>query len=243
MDLTGLLTSCHYSVQKHKQLCSLASKLPAVLVLCLCSCMFWQFSTCLVKYFASPTGASVAFSQDLSQSPIAITICIKGEKLENFLLELRSVDIRKWVGSEWHTIWPAAGPHLNVSVTAETFFAVTSQKRLRLCKTFHVHESMLSELRLQQYSNASKNNKLEVHLHNQGLFLSPAHHILILKTIFTDEKNFILELTLETRISLPSAEFNCGQEDEAAQTLDSCLLAQAVRVANQSAGCLSKSLR
>ena len=244
MDLTGLLTSCSNAVRNQNQLSSLVSMLPALLVLSLCGCMLWQCSTCLLKYFAFPTGANVAFSQDLSQSPISITICNKGEDLDYNFPELGAVDVKYFLRSEWQTVWLASGTHSNVSVTEKNFVSMNSQGRLSLCKTIHVHESKLSELRLRHYySDDCKQNKMEVHLHNQGLFLSPSHNILIPKTIFTGEENFILELSLGTMISLPSAEFNCSQEDETAETLDSCLLAEAMKAANLSAGCLSKSLR
>ena len=236
MDLIGLLKSCQKAVRQYRYLSNMASKLPIVLVLCLCSCMLWQCSTCLDKYFASPTGASMVFRRDLSQSPIAITICNKGPELNWTFPELASVDVRQGPRIEWQTIWPPA--------RTDSFVTVTHKSNQRLCQTIPVYESSPFEFRLRHnYSDFCKVNKLEVYLHNKGLFQSSGFSIIIPKTIFSSAENFILELILETMISLPSAEFNCSQEEELAETLDSCLLAEAMKAANQSAGCLAKQLR
>ena len=83
---------------------------------------------------------------------------------------------------------------------------------------------------------------MEVYLHIQGLFMSSEFAVLMPKKMFTLYKNLVLDLTLETMSSLSTADFSCSQEEGAA-TLDSCLLAEAIRTVNQSVGCLSKYLR
>ena len=242
MDLTGLLTSCHNAVGQQKQLyriSSLSSRLPAVLVLSLCGCMLWQCSTCLIKYLSSPIGASVAFSQDLSLFPIALTICNKDTELEYKFPELSSVESRKGKDTDWQTVWNASSG----SVTVDTFLTNIHQNQLRLCKTIHVHEKLPSELRLRHYYSRTCNlNKMEVYLHNPGLFLASDFSVLLPKKMFDNDENIVLELNLDTMISLPTPEFNCSQEEEG-QTLDSCILAEAVRAANKPAGCISKYLR
>ena len=242
MDLAGLTTSCYNAVKRQKQLSYIASKLPAVLILCLCSCMLWQCTSCILKYFASPTGASVTFSRDLSQSPVCITICNKGENLNYTFPELRAVDVSQGQGSNWQTVWPTSH-NLSVHSTADTFVTITHQTNLRLCMTINVHDSSPSEFRIRHYFSKLHNlNKMEVYLHNQGLFQSSDFSILMPKKIFTQDEDVILELSLETMISLPSADFNCSQA-KAAQTLDSCLLTEAASAANQSIGCISKFIK
>ena len=244
MDLTGLLTSCHNAVGQQKQLyriSSLSSRLPAVLVLSLCGCMLWQCSTCLIKYLSSPIGASVAFSQDLSLFPIALTICNKDTELEYKFPELSSVESRKGKDTNWQTVWTASSG----SVTVDTFLTNIHQNQLRLCKTIHVHEKLPSELRLRHYYSTSRTcnlKKMEVYLHNPGLVLASDFSVLLPKKMFDNDENIVLELNLDTMISLPTPEFNCSQEEEG-QTLDSCILAEAVRAANKPAGCISKYLR
>ena len=165
MDLTGMLTRCAQAVSQKKQLSRLGSKLPAVLVFCLCCCMLWQCSTCLLKYLASPIGASVAFSQDLSQSPIAITLCSKRPNLTyaNFP-ELGAVDVRQGPGTDWLTVWrnqSLAGVEASL-VKVDNFTTIVHQAKPSLCKTIHVYESSPSELRLRHYySNNCRQENME----------------------------------------------------------------------------------
>ena len=243
MDLTGLLSNCHKAVRQKKQLYSLSalsSKLSAILVLCLCSCMLWQFLTCLLKYFTNPVGANVAFSNGISQSPIVITICNKGNELNYTFPELNTVDVRQGPAANWQSVWTA---NLS-SVSTETFVTLTHRDWQRLCKTIHVHESFPSELRIRHYYsnvNECKLNKMEVYLHNLGFFLISDFSVLMSKKMFAYQQNFVLELALESMISLPNNELKCSQE-EAATSLDNCIYAEAVKTVNQSYGCRSKYL-
>ena len=81
-----------------------------------------------------------------------------------------------------------------------------------------------------------------MYLHNRGLFLASDFSVLLPKSMFLYKGIYVLALSMETMTSLTSPEFNCNSQEEAAQTLDGCLLAEALRAANQSAGCLSKDL-
>ena len=256
MNLTGLLAHCHQAVRP-KQLQQLspsltAMLLPAVLMLGLCSCMLWQCSTCLLKYFSRPLGASVAFSQDLSQFPIALTLCNKDAELNYTFPELGAVEVRQGPGVSWLPVWKSVGSagvgggvSGASSVTVETFVNINLQGKQRLCQTIHVHESRPRELRLRHfYSNICNLRKMAVYLHSRGLFFAKDFAILLPKSLFSNEENLVLELSLETMTSLPTADFKCSQDEvTGVQTRDRCLLDEALRAANQSAGCISRDLR
>jgi hypothetical protein len=221
---------------------------PAILLLVLCGCMLCQCSTCLLKYFSAPLGASVTFSQNLNEFPIAITVCNKDNELNYTFPELGAIEVKQEGpgGANWQTVYePPPGVAL---VQVENFLTVNPQQnRLRLCKTINVHEARPKELRLHHfYSTVCNLKKMAVYIHNRGQFFAKDLAIPMPKKLFTNEENLILELIMEAVTVMPSPAFNCSQEDNtlaASGTLDQCLLAEAIQVANQSAGCLSKDLR
>jgi hypothetical protein len=249
MDVNWFLQQCHLAVRhlkQHKHLMQLIAKLQTGLTLGLCSCMLWQCSTCLLKYMARPIGATVAYNTDLAQwAPIAITICTKEPNSTNASLQLAAVDVlqlEEGKKSEWKTIWRPLTSGESSRVRIDNFVDIFNGDKLRPCKTIHVHDSNPLVIRLQHYFNPSKAcslNKMEVYLHNRGLFYSQEYSLRLPKKMLTNEDKIILELGLETMVSLPSTEFNCTQDEEA-MTLDTCLLTEACKAANQSAGCLAK---
>jgi hypothetical protein len=83
---------------------------------------------------------------------------------------------------------------------------------------------------------------MAMYLHTRGMFFSTDFSVLLPKKIFKESANYVLELNTETIISLPTPDFNCNV-DESAQTIDSCLLAGAVDIANLTVGCISKHVR
>jgi hypothetical protein len=248
MDVTRLLERWHGAVKKLKQqhLSQLMAKLPIGLTLGLCSCMLWQCSTCLIKYMGSPIGATVAFSTDLTQwAPIAITVCSKVPNSTNTCPELAAVDVQQLEegkNSKWKNIWrpfPLANDETS-TVSLFNFVTIFEKGKFKPCKTINVYESKPSAIRLQHYFNKTANlNRMEVYLHMRGLFHSQDYLLQLPKKILVETEKSILELKLETLASLPLAEFNCTQSEEA-MILDSCLLAEANKAANKSARCLPK---
>jgi hypothetical protein len=207
--------------------------------------MLWQCSTCLLKYFAGPIGASLTFSQNLNEFPIAITVCNKDSELNYTFPELGAIDVKKdGPEGQWQTVYE---PGFS-SVHVETFVTVNpQQKKLRLCKTINVHAARPTELRLHHfYSTVCNLKKMAVYIHNQGQFFAQDLSIPMPRKLFTNEENLLLELIMEAVTLMPSPTYDCSQEDnlqETSMTLDQCVLAKAFSMANQSAGCLSKDLR
>ena len=242
MNLTHPLTWWRQSAITHQAqllLASLTSLLPAILVLC----MLWQCTICMLKYLTSPMGANVAFSPDLSQSPIILTLCNRGYALNYTFPEMRAVDVRH--GTDWETVWENGSAA--ASVTVEDFITVTHRTWLRFCKSIHIHVSLLwSELRLRHIYSAISDcrlSRLEAYLHSRGLFLSPDFSVILPRDMFASEEDFVLELNLETMISLPLPELYCSQDEADGLTQDSCLMAAAVSTGNQSLGCVAQQLR
>jgi len=239
MNLKSLLPNMKPAVGKKWYLSRLFSKMPACLVIILCCCMLWQCTTCLAKYFASPMGAVVAYSQDFTQAPLSVTICNKGPELNYTFPELEAVDIQNGANADWVTIWAPSSRN-----SAQAFVTINSKNKLQLCKTISLTQGNSSlGFRLRHrfsdadYCNASK---MSVYLHGQGLFHLSSYSRLD-KGLLSSDKNYIFELNLETMESLSTKEFNCSQA-ESVYSLDSCLVAEAIRAANTSAGCLAKGL-
>jgi hypothetical protein len=240
-NLTGVLSMCHRTMIRKSQLSNLLSKMPAILVIFLSSCMLWQCSTCLTKFLASPTAAQVDLRQNTGQPPIAITICNKGLEMNYDFPELHAIDIRQQPDSDWQNVWPV-DKNSSTYASDKNFATLTRKNLMRLCKTVNFQAGTHREVRLRHfYSGWCKLNKMEVYLHSPGQFHSAEFAILMPKWILVYENNYILQLSIESIISLPSADFNCS-EDENTQTLDSCLLEEAFRAANISAGCLPNNI-
>jgi hypothetical protein len=233
MDLTGLLSRCQSAIHHGLYLTKLFDKMPSVLVICLCGGMLWQCSTCLLKYFDRPIQANIEYSQDFTLAPISITICSKGPELNYTFPELEAVDIRKRTGETVSSKLPA-GMSLN------NFIFSNRQNKLQLCKTIQVEVSSSSELRIRHHYSKSF-NKMKVYLHKQGLFSASDFSIGLDNNLFSFDKNHTLALSLETITSLNTPEFKCS-EDTVEQTLDSCLIAEAMQAANNTAGCIFKYL-
>jgi hypothetical protein len=194
----------------------------------------------------SPIGATVAFSTDLTQwAPIAITVCSMIPNVISTCPELASVDVQQLEegkNSRWKTIWrplPLANSETS-TVSVVNFVTIFETDKPKPCKTINVYESTPAVIRLQHFFNKTAGlNRMEVYLHSGGLFHSQDYLLLLPKKKLADEEKSILDLKLETQASLPMAEFNCIQNEEAI-TLDSCLFAEANKEANESAGCLPK---
>jgi hypothetical protein len=106
MDLTGLLSSCQTAMLKWYCLSKIVTKLPTILVICLCGGMLWQCYTCLLKYCDRPTQASIIY--DSIMAPISITVCNKDiTKLNYEFPELDAVDIRRGTKTDWIIAWEA----------------------------------------------------------------------------------------------------------------------------------------
>jgi hypothetical protein len=210
--------------------------MPSVLVFCLCGGMLWQCSTCLLKYFDRPIQANIDYSQNFTLAPISITICNKGTELNYTFPELDGLDIRQSLGEKWLTVWTAG-------MTSNNFvFRNSPYNLLQLCKTIQVEVSSASELRIRHhYSESAKLNKMKVYLHNQGLFNALDFALTFEKELFSSDKNHTLALALETIMSLNTPDFKCS-EDTVEQTLDSCLVAEAMQAANNATGCIFKYL-
>jgi hypothetical protein len=210
--------------------------MPFMLVVCLCGGMLWQCSTCLIKYFDRPIQANIDYSQDFTLAPISITICNKGTELNYTFPELDGLDIRPSLGEKWLTVWTAG-------MTSNNFVFRNSQNYLlHLCKTFQVEVNSASELRISHhYSDSLKFNKMKVYLHNQGIFNALDFSLPLEKELVSSDKNHILALALETITSLNTPDFKCS-EDTVEQTLDSCLVAEAMQAAINATGCIFKYL-
>jgi hypothetical protein len=156
MDLNVLLCRCSNAIQKCKKQSTLTTVIQAVLLLCLCGCMLWQCSTCLLKYLASPIGAILSFTSDLMLAPIAITMCYKGTEPEYKFPELRAIDVKEGTQTQWETIWQQNAS----SVTSESFLAVLQNEKgfLRFCKTLNVYERPAVAVRIRHYYSGTHDN-------------------------------------------------------------------------------------
>jgi len=216
--------------------------MPSVLVICLCGGMLWQCSTCLIKYFDRPIQANIDYSQDFTLAPISITVCNKGSELNYTFPELDAVDIRQRTGAGWVTIFEVVSSKWPAGMSLNNFIFINRQNKLQLCKIIQVEISSASELRIRHhYSDSFKLNKMKVYLHNQGLFNAFDFSLALEKELFSFNKHHTLALSLETIMSLNTPDFKCS-EDTVEQTLDSCLIAEAMQAANNTAGCIFKYL-
>jgi hypothetical protein len=240
MNLTGILSSYHLALRQQKHFSWLISKLPAILILSLCGLMLWQCSACLLKYLSRPTGPQVDFVQSMEQSPFAITVCniAPEQKFAYTFPELHGLDVQKQPYGDWHPLIE------HEPVTQTTFVSITHQFNLRLCKTINLPDGALFAVRMCYYCFKifPQLNRMEVYLHRPGQF----HYydfstVVPVKMLSTDE-NLTLQVNLETMKSLPSENFDCRNED-LSQTLDNCVLSEAFRAANNSAGCISNRVR
>jgi hypothetical protein len=242
MDLTGLLIRCKPFIHHWHYLTKIVNKMPSVLVICLCGGMLWQCSTCLIKYFDKPIKANIDYSQDFTMAPISITFCNKGTELNYTFPELEAVDIRQRTGADWVTVLEAMSSRFPAGMSSNNFIFSNRQNKLQLCKIIQVEISSASELRIRHhYSDYWKFNKMKVYLHTQGIFNAFDFSLALEKELFSSEKNFTLALSLETITSLNTPDFKCS-EDTMEQTLDNCLVADAIKAANNSAGCIFKYL-
>ncbi len=82
---------------------------------------------------------------------------------------------------------------------------------------------------------------MKVYIHNQGLFSAFDFSVSLERDLFSFDKNHTLALALETIVSLNTPDFKCS-EDTVEQTLDSCLVAEAMQAANNATGCMFKYL-
>ncbi len=243
MDLSGLLSSCQSVIYDWHYLSKILNKMPSVLVFCLCGGMLWQCSTCLLKYFDRPIQANIDYSQDFTLAPISITICNKGTELNYTFPELDGVDIRQSLGENWLKVWTAVSNIFPAGMTSNNFvFRNSENQLLQLCKIIPVEVSSASEIRIRHhYSDGMKINKMKVYLHNQGLFNAFDFSLALEKKLFSSDKNHTLALALETIMSLNTPSFKC-REDTVHQTLDSCLVAEAMKAASNTANCIFKYL-
>ncbi len=81
---------------------------------------------------------------------------------------------------------------------------------------------------------------MNVFLNDHGLFHAPGFSVLLEKNLFADEKNYTVDVILETLKALPNLEFNCSHKTKG---VDACLLARATTAAIKSAGCIPRYLR
>jgi hypothetical protein len=238
MDMTGLLSSCQSAMLKWYCLSKIVTKLPSMLVVSLCGGMLWQCSTCLLKYFDRPTQASIFY--DSIMGPVSITVCLKGNEGDyNYTFpELDAVDTREQTGAGWITAWAAKYNEFTTDATANNFIFSNIQNKLQLCKNIQVKGSSISDLRIRHHSSETcKLNRIKVYLHSQGLFHAWDFSVALDKNLFSSEKNYTLALAMETIQSLKTPDFNCS-EYNIGQTLDSCLVAEAMQAANSTAGCI-----
>jgi hypothetical protein len=236
MDLTGLLSRCQSAILQWYWLSKLVTKLPSILVVCLCGGMLWQCSTCLLKYFDRPTQASIVY--DSNMAPISITVCFKGIELRYPFPELDAVDIREQTKEDWTTAWAAQSNEFSTDTSSNNYIFGNNQNKLQLCKSIQVKGSSISDLRISHHSSENcKLNRIKVYLHSQGLFNALDFSLALEKNLFTSEKNYTLALAMETIQSLNTPDFNCS-EYSMGQTLDSCLVAEAMQAANSTAGCI-----
>jgi hypothetical protein len=240
MDLTGLLSRCQSVIYHWCDLAKMLSMMPSVLVFCLCGGVLWQCSTCLLKYFDRPIQANIEYSHDFTLAPISITICNKGPELNYTFPELEAVDIRHSTGAGWETILETVSSKLPTGMSLNNVIFSNRQNKLQLCKIIQVEVSSASELRIRHHYSKSY-NKMKVYLHNQGLFNAFDFSLGLDNKLFSFDKNHTLALSLETIRSLNTPDFKCSEDTEE-QTLDSCLVAEAMQAANNSAGCIFKYL-
>jgi hypothetical protein len=211
-----------------------------MLVVCLCGGMLWQFSVCLLKYFDRPTQASIVYDSNIP--PISITVCLKGNEGEFSYTfpELDAIDTREQTGAGWITAWAAQSKEFATDATANNFIFSNFQNKLQLCKTIQVKGSSIFDLRIRHHSSQSCNlNRIQVYLHSQGLVNARDFSVALDKNLFMSEYNYTLALAMETIQSLNTPHFNCS-EYTFRQTLDSCLVAEAMQAANNTAGCIFK---
>jgi hypothetical protein len=240
MDLRGLLSSCQSFILHWYWLSTTVAKLPSILVVCLCGGMLWQCSTCLLKYFDRPTQASIFY--DSAMAPISITVCYKGIELNYTFPELDAVDIREGTGEDWITAWAAQYNEFATDTPSNNFIFNNIANRLQQCKSIQVKRISLSDLRIRHHSstlNKCQLNKINVYLHNHGLFNARDFYQGLDKNLLISEKNYTLSLALETIQSLNTPDFNCNEYTNG-QSLDSCLVAEAMQAANNTAGCIFK---
>jgi hypothetical protein len=217
----------------------IVAKMPSILVIFLCGGMLWQCSTCLVKYFDRPTQASIVY--DSTMVPLSITVCFRGTDLDFKFPELHAVDIREGAEGDFITAWAAQSSGVSAGNTSKSFVFINTENKLQLCKSIQLKGSSISDLRIQH--NNSKTCKLEnrmkMYLHSQGLFNAWDFSVALDRNVFIFEKNYTLALAMEKIQSLNTPDFNCS-EYTMGQTLDSCLVAEAMQAANSTAGCIFK---
>ncbi len=237
MDLTGLLSSCQSAMLKWYCLSKMVTKLPTILVIFLCGGMLWQCSTCLLKYFDRPTQASIIY--DSTMTPISITVCYMDPmKLNYEFPELDAVDFRRGTRADWITAWAAQSNDFETNTSAKNLIFSNIGNKLQLCKNIQVTGSSISDLRIRHHSSEYCSlNKIKVYLHSQGLFNARDFSVVLEKNLLTFEKNYTLAIAMETILSLNTPDFNCS-DYSIGQTLDSCLVAEAMQAANSTAGCI-----
>jgi hypothetical protein len=241
MDLRDLLSSCQFAMLKWDCLSKMVSKLPSLLVICLCGGMLWQCSTCLMKYFDRPTQASIVY--DSTKAPISITVCYKDPvKLNYEFPELDAVDIREETDADWTTAWAAQSNEFASDTYAKNIVFTNIEDKLQLCKGIQVRGSAITDLRILHRSSSNKKcqlNRINVYIHKQGLFSARDFYQGLEKGMLLSDKNYTLALAMETIQSLNTPDFNCS-DYSLGQTLDSCLTAEAMQAANNTAGCIFK---
>ncbi len=197
----------------------------------------------LLVFLNTLTGAlqaNIDYSQDFTLAPISITICNKGPELNYTFPELYAVDIRQRTGAGWETILNTMSSKFPIGMSLNNFIFSNRQNKLQLCKVIQVEVSSASELRIRHHYSKSY-NKMKVYLHNQGLFNAFDFSFSLDNSLFSSDKNHTLALSLETIMSLNTPDFKCS-EDTVEQTLDSCLVAEAMQAANSTAGCIFRYL-
>ncbi len=237
MDLRGLLSRCQSAILQFYFMSKIVDKMPSILVTCLCGGMLWQCSTCLLKYFDRPTQASIVY--DSTMAPVSITVCDKGINLTFAFPELDAVDIRKGTEENWITAWAAQSDGLAAETSSKNFVISNIENKLQLCKSIQVKERSILDLRLQHHSSKNCKDRMKVYLHSPGLFNARDFSLTLENNLLSSEKNYTLALAMETIQSLNSPDFNCS-DYSLGQTLDSCLVAEAMQAANKTAGCIFK---
>jgi hypothetical protein len=236
MHLTKLLSSCQSARLQLSCLSKIVPKIPPLLVICLCGGMLWQCSTCLLKYFDRPTQASIVY--DSTMAPISITACFKGIEFDFKFPELDAVDIREGTGTNWISAWAGHSNGLAAETSSKNFVFSNGLNKLQLCKSIQVKRRSISDLRIRHHSsNICKQDRMKVYLHSQGLFNAWDFSLALEKNLFSSEKNYTLALAMETIKSLSTPDFNCSEYTDG-HTLDSCLVAEAMQAANNTAGCI-----
>ena len=117
------------------------------------------------------------------------------------------------------------------------------ENKLQLCKSIQLKRRYISDLRIRHHSSSlSKKcplDKINVYLHKQGLFNARDFYHVLEKDQLLLDKNYTFALAIETIQSLNTPDFNCS-DYSLGQTLDSCLVADAIQAANNTAGCIFK---